>query len=181
MTSLGHECDNQRQYIAMKGLYSIINRFIFSDNFFSRYFFTRFYFMNPTEFLITYWYYVLAFLVTGFLFIREVFDYAPKNAMTPFEATALINRKRAGVVDVRDVEAFKAGHLPSAVHIPLDQLGDRYNELKKYKNKKLLVIAERNNQASSAVKLLEKSGFSDVYMLNGGMEKWKTEGLPVTV
>ena len=137
--------------------------------------------MSPTDFLITYWYYVLAFLVTGFLFIREVFDYAPKNAVTSFEATTLINRQRAGVVDVRSLEAFQSGHLPSAVHIPLDQLSTRCNELKKYKNKPLLVIAERNNQASSAVKLLEKSGFSDVYLLNGGMEKWKTDGLPMTV
>lgn len=135
--------------------------------------------MSVSDFLLTYWYYVLAVLVTGFLFFREVFDYQAGPVMTPFEATELINRKHAGVLDVRSPEEFKTGHLPNAVNIPLDQLQNRVDEIKRFKTKPLVVVCARGIRSAKAVKILEKAGYENAHSLSGGMEKWKADGLPL--
>ena len=41
------------------------------------------------------------------------------NTVNPAEATTLINREDAHIVDVRDAEEFASGHLPDALNIPV--------------------------------------------------------------
>ena len=47
------------------------------------------------------------------------------NEVNPGEATLLINREDAHVIDVREAEEFASGHLPEAKHVPLSKLSDR--------------------------------------------------------
>ena len=51
------------------------------------------------------------------------------NAVNPAEATSLINREDAHIVDVRDAEEFASGHLPDALNIPASKLTERVGEL----------------------------------------------------
>ena len=41
------------------------------------------------------------------------------------EATRLINRQNAVLLDVRETKEYEGGRLPNAIHIPLSQLGSR--------------------------------------------------------
>ena len=99
---------------------------------------------------------------------------------TPQQVTLLINRAKATIVDVRDAAAFSEGHLPDARNIPLGDLAKRSGELDKFKNRTAVVVCQKGTRAYGAAKILEKAGFADVVVLDGGIDAWKTQGLPIT-
>ena len=94
-------------------------------------------------------------------------------------ATQLINRQNAVLLDVRDAKEFAAGHLPSAVHIPLSELAGRATELTKLKSRPVIAYCERGQRSRAAGSALAKLGFADIYQLTGGFRAWKDAGLPV--
>ena len=58
-------------------------------------------------------------LVSGVaLFLPTLSTLISGKGLSPTEATIWINRRKAAVLDLRPEDAFKAGHLPGAKHIP---------------------------------------------------------------
>jgi rhodanese-related sulfurtransferase len=98
---------------------------------------------------------------------------------TTLEATQMINRQDAPVIDVREDAEFAKGHIVGARHIPLAQLEARAKELQKYKSKPVIVCCETGNRSSAAMSTLKKLGFENVYNLSGGYAGWQQAGLPV--
>ena len=98
---------------------------------------------------------------------------------TTLEATQMINRQDAPVIDVREDAEFAKGHIVGARHIPLAQLEVRAKELQKYKAKPVIICCETGNRSSSAMATLRKLGFENVYNLSGGYAGWQQAGLPV--
>lgn len=97
----------------------------------------------------------------------------------PADAVLLINRENAMVVDVRDEAEYAAGHITDARHIPLDQLDARIDELRKFKDKPILVNCQAGMRSGKACGVLKKHGFSKVYNLQGGLNAWQQAKLPV--
>ncbi len=95
------------------------------------------------------------------------------------EATQMINRQDALVIDVREDAEFAKGHIVGARHIPLGQLEARAKELQKYKSKPVITCCEAGNRSSAAIATLRKLGFESVYNLAGGYAGWQQAGLPV--
>jgi len=106
---------------------------------------------------------------------------APRGRqLSPLQATQLINRgKTTAVIDVRGADAFAAGHLRDARHIPLADLATRVGELDKAKIKTVIVIDQDGKQADKAARLLKTAGFEDIYGLEGGVAAWTAAGLPL--
>lgn len=102
-----------------------------------------------------------------------------KNDVSPAEATLLINREDAHVVDVREADEFAAGHMPDARNIPLAKLADRVGEIEKYKDKPLVVCCAAGMRSSKACAELAKLGFTKLYSLAGGVDAWVGAGYPV--
>ena len=96
------------------------------------------------------------------------------------EATLLINREDAVVVDVRETQEWSAGHIANARHLALGQLDKRISELEKFKSKPVIVCCASGNRSSSACGTLKRAGFERVFNLSGGIGAWKDAGLPVT-
>jgi rhodanese-related sulfurtransferase len=94
-------------------------------------------------------------------------------------AVALINRRDASILDVREVGEFNAGHLSNAKNIPLAQLEKRAGELEKLRNKPLLLCCQTGNRAHSAAALLKKTGWSEIFILGGGINAWQQASLPL--
>jgi|688.fasta_scaffold01776_34 phage shock protein E len=70
----------------------------------------------------------------------------------------------AFLVDVRSAGEFASGSAKGAVNIPLDQIA---KDIKKFQNKKSVVVFCRSGMRSSQAKsILEKNGIANVY--NGG-------------
>jgi rhodanese-related sulfurtransferase len=97
---------------------------------------------------------------------------------SPAEATLLINRQDALLLDVRDAAAFGAGHVINAKNIPLAQLEARAGDLAKFKDKPVICHCENGSQAGAALAVLKKQGFNNLFNLRGGYAAWKQAGLP---
>lgn len=94
-------------------------------------------------------------------------------------AVALINRRDALVVDVREAAEFGAGHLPDAKNIPFAQVQKRAGELEKSKNKPLLVCCQTGSRSHATAAVLKKAGFQETFVLAGGIHAWQQAGLPL--
>jgi rhodanese-related sulfurtransferase len=98
---------------------------------------------------------------------------------SPSEATLLINREDAAIVDVRESDAYSKGHILNAKNVPLAQLTSRMTELQKHKEKPVIICCETGQRSSGAIAILKQAGFTRLYNLQGGYGAWKQAGLPV--
>ena len=100
-------------------------------------------------------------------------------SVDPAEATRLINREDALLVDVRDAGEFGAGHILGAKNVPLARIEDGASDLAKRKERPLIVYCDGGNRSSSATAALKRQGFARVASLSGGLGAWQQAGLPV--
>lgn len=96
------------------------------------------------------------------------------------EATKMINKGKTTIIDIRDLKQYQAGHILNAVHVPLSGLEDRIPKLDKFRNQTIIIVDESGREAGKAASILKKAGFKPVNSLQGGMDKWVNEGLPLT-
>ena len=101
------------------------------------------------------------------------------QAVSPGEATLLINREDARVLDVREADEFAGGHIPDALNIPVGKLADRIGELEKHKDKPLVVCCASGMRSNKACRDLKQQGFSRLYNLAGGVDAWAGASYPL--
>ena len=95
------------------------------------------------------------------------------------EATQLMNREEALVLDLRAPADYAKGHILGAKSMPLADLERRLAELDKHKSRAVIVHCADGNRAGGAVATLRKAGFAKVVNLTGGFGAWQQAGLPV--
>jgi len=100
-------------------------------------------------------------------------------SVNTLEATQLINRQDALVVDVREQAEYAQSHILNARLLPLSQLEARLADIEKFKDKPVIVYCATGNRSGAAAATLRKSGFSNVSNLSGGFAAWRQAGLPV--
>jgi rhodanese-related sulfurtransferase len=81
------------------------------------------------------------------------------------------------VVDVREKNEWREGHIEGATHIPLGTLAARIAELDR--DTPVITVCRSGHRSNVAAKQLLGAGFSDVANLEGGMIAWARSGLPV--
>jgi len=98
------------------------------------------------------------------------------GGMTPQAAIQLINHEHATIIDIRDANAFKQGHIVHAHNIsPEDAVLDK--KLDKFKQKPVLVVCYAGVSCQGVAQQLNKKGFK-AYSLQGGMKAWYDAKLP---
>ena len=95
------------------------------------------------------------------------------------EALRLMNDQEAWIVDIRDANDYKVGHVPQARHIAFATLKDRLGELTKAGDKPIILYCRTGATSQSACALLKKSNIANVYSLNGGLSGWADANLPI--
>jgi len=80
-------------------------------------------------------------------------------------------------VDVRTPREREQKAIPDSVHIPLNQLVNRLEELPK--NRPLLIYCAGGYRSSIAASLLQQHRFSRVGEVAGGIAAWEAARLPV--
>lgn len=102
------------------------------------------------------------------------------QVVTAAEATQLINRRNAVVVDVRTADEFAAGHLPNAKHFPADGSDEKnQHALARNKETPIVVVCQSGAQSGRATTRLKQAGYSEVVYLEGGVAGWQQAGLPL--
>jgi rhodanese-related sulfurtransferase len=99
------------------------------------------------------------------------------SGLQPQEAIRLMNQG-ATLFDLRDAEAFAAGHIAGAKPLTAEQL-DNPDSLKKYREKMLILCCNSGAEASAAVRKLHAAGFTKVFNLRGGLTAWRADSLPL--
>ena len=97
--------------------------------------------------------------------------------ITPAEATAMIARGEAIVVDVRGRAEWDAGHLPGVGNIPVGYLAQHLSELPT--DRPLIVHCQSGARSAIAASVLQSYGLTNVIDLVGGFAGWQQAGLPV--
>ena len=88
----------------------------------------------------------------------------------------LKNGKRPLVLDVRQREEYRSGHIVEAKLIPLNELGRRMKELPH--SREIVCVCASGNRSSSATRMLTKAGYNAINM-KGGMSAWRRVNLAV--
>ena len=101
------------------------------------------------------------------------------SSIGPQKAVMLINRQGAVVVDVREKKEFDTGHIVDSINIPLAKLKQRLSELRKHKEKPVVVVCKLGQHSGDAAKTLQESGYAEVFRLSGGLTEWKAQSLPL--
>lgn len=124
------------------------------------------------------------YLLTGaFLLVLAALIYTEGRksgaALSSQQATALINRDKALVVDVRPKKDYANGHIVESINIPLDSFASRMVELEKHKDKPVILACANGQHAGTAAKQLKAAGFTQVSRLAHGVGGWRADNLPL--
>jgi rhodanese-related sulfurtransferase len=88
----------------------------------------------------------------------------------------LKNGRRPLVIDVRQPDEYRSGHIPGAKLMPLGELSRRMKELPQ--NREIVCVCASGNRSGSATRMLVGAGFDAVNM-KGGMLSWRRASFPV--
>jgi rhodanese-related sulfurtransferase len=98
------------------------------------------------------------------------------RGLTTNELSLWINRREATVIDLSGNNDFLKAHIPGALNIQSTDLGDK----KGLSRDKPVVVYDRSGlEAPTAAAKLKQLGFSEVAYLDGGLDAWLRESLPV--
>ena len=93
--------------------------------------------------------------------------------------TNLVNKESACLVDVRPKSEFDLGAIAGSVNIPFEELDNRNDELLKQQENPLVLICKMGRNAALAGEKLQKHGYKNTHVLQGGISTWQQEGLPL--
>jgi len=101
------------------------------------------------------------------------------SEINPSEATRMLSHDEPLLLDVREIDEFRAGYLMGAKHIPLGQLASKADQFEEWKDKPIIIYCRSGNRSGIACDQLAKLGFTKLHNLAGGILAWQHENLPV--
>jgi len=110
---------------------------------------------------------------------------AEASARTPFMALDELavrigsNSCDLVILDIREKDAFEAGHVPGARHLPRGQLELRVNSELPDPTVRILTCCEFGKISTLAAATLRELGYLRTAALDGGMKAWREAGHPL--
>lgn len=100
------------------------------------------------------------------------------QSVGPMDAVRLLNQG-ALLLDVRSKAEFDSGHVLDAKHVPQEELAKSSETLKKYRDKVVVACCESGMRSGAAARVLRAQGFAKAVNLQGGLQAWRAENLPL--
>jgi len=94
------------------------------------------------------------------------------------EARRMLERPGTVLVDVRESDEWRQGHIPQAVGIPRGFLELRIEEKVPDHNAPVILQCASGTRSLLAARSLHEMGYENLFNLNGGFNAWKDRGLP---
>jgi rhodanese-related sulfurtransferase len=104
------------------------------------------------------------------------------QTISPVEAQALLRAGAAVLIDVREPDEFRAGHIPQALSMPLGQLGPLLASSELPAGRAIIFQCLKGGRGGQACALADRAGHAagrEIRNLAGGIEGWQAAGLPV--
>lgn len=106
-------------------------------------------------------------------FLSNLFKNKIYNNINNQELQEIIKtNKNVLILDVRNPDEYKAGHIPKSRNIPVQELDSKLSSLQSYKEETIIVYCASGGRSSKAATILSNSGFTKVYNL-GGISNYK--------
>jgi rhodanese-related sulfurtransferase len=107
----------------------------------------------------------------------EIVRLSPKDAYAFLQT----NRNNPGfvLIDIRTPAEHRDGHIEKAVNMSLHSDSFEADVRKLDKGKTYMVYCRTGRRTAIAVDMMEKAGFTKVYLIAGDILGWKSEGLPL--
>lgn len=83
------------------------------------------------------------------------------------------------ILDVREIDAYQAGHIPGALHLARGQLELKIDSLFPDPNVRIVVYCEFGKISTLAAGTLHAMGFRSAIALDGGISAWRQAGRPL--
>jgi glyoxylase-like metal-dependent hydrolase (beta-lactamase superfamily II)/rhodanese-related sulfurtransferase len=83
------------------------------------------------------------------------------------------------VLDIRERDAYDAGHIPHALHVPRGQLELRIDSVLLDPTVRVVTCCEFGKISTLAADTLRTMGFARAVALDGGMKAWRDAGYPL--
>jgi rhodanese-related sulfurtransferase len=99
--------------------------------------------------------------------------------VTTAEAIRLMNHEKGLLVDVREPDEYRGGHIPHALSLPLSGLATGLKQIEKHMARPIIICCRTSQRSARAAVALRKHGFASVQVLAGGITAWQGENLPV--
>ncbi|MGO9057838.1 MAG: molybdopterin-synthase adenylyltransferase MoeB [Candidatus Binataceae bacterium] len=94
------------------------------------------------------------------------------------EARDLMKKSGAVIVDVRETDEWRQGHIPEAIGIPRGFLELRIEEKVPDRKTPVIMQCASGTRSLLATRAMREMGYENVYNLSGGFNAWKDKGLP---
>ena len=117
-------------------------------------------------------------IISGLMLLQPALLKGKAKHVNTTAATQLINKK-AQVIDVRTPEEFARGHIRQSKSIPLSNFSEQLPLAKLKQDKPVLIVCESGMRARRAANMLDKQGYTDVAVLDGGVRSWQEAQLPL--
>ena len=101
--------------------------------------------------------------------------------MREIEASQLAEKIAAGfkVVDVREVDEYTDGHIPGAIHVPLQTVPDNLESFRS--DQDVFVVCQVGGRSGKACQYLIDQGVTNVVNVAGGTSGWILLGNGVNI
>ena len=131
------------------------------------------------HFITNHWELCLALVaILVLIYINELLAQKKRGKeLTTAAAIDMINHEQAIIIDLRDLEAFNAGHIIDAIRSSADDFNQK--RMDKYKQKPLILVCARGLQSATLATKLREQGFVQPMVLAGGFAAWQEANLPV--
>jgi len=131
------------------------------------------------EFIQHHWQLWLALFIIILLIAINEWLTKKKQAQrrSPQGVVELMNHENAVVFDLRDAEAFKKGHIIQAIQAGTTEI--QATKMKPYQTKPIILVCARGQQSTALGMKLRQQGYTQVFILEGGMSAWQNAGLPL--
>lgn len=102
-----------------------------------------------------------------------------KSGLAPQKVVRMMNHEDVTLLDIRNINDFKDGHIVNAINIPQEALNENMKKIEKYKQQPLIIICGNGQKSPMVASKLRKLGFEKIYVLTGGISAWKNAGIPL--
>lgn len=103
----------------------------------------------------------------------------PYRSLRPAEVTALVNREDALVVDLSASGDFERGHIAGSRNVQASAFGPEHKLVAASRDRPLVLVDRMGQAVGAAATRLKKAGFTQVYVLDGGIAAWQQADLPL--
>jgi rhodanese-related sulfurtransferase len=100
----------------------------------------------------------------------------PAHELTPSQVKEALDKDDVLLIDVREPYEWDAGRIPGAIHIEIERLAARAEEVPS--ERPIVFQCRLGVRSAMAMQAFRASGW-DAYHMGGGIQRWVNEGLPI--